>query len=53
MLADIMTTALAKDRHVRLYRMVGLGDEIRNTTPSSFEVLSELATSGSLELRYY
>jgi hypothetical protein len=42
MLADIMTKALARDRHAKLCMLIGMNDLMENTTPSSFEVTSEL-----------
>jgi hypothetical protein len=45
MLADLMTKALARERHGRLCELIGMDG---NTSPSSSEVLSELG-SGELE----
>jgi hypothetical protein len=42
MLADIMTKALARDRHAKLCMLIGMNGLMENTTPSSFEVTSEL-----------
>jgi hypothetical protein len=41
MLADIMTKALARDRHAKLCMLIGLNGLLGSTTPSSFEVTSE------------
>ena len=56
MLADIMTKALAKDKHAAMRRSIGL---LGNTTPCSFEYVcfgkekrSRRMTSGSVELRH-
>jgi hypothetical protein len=54
MLADIMTKGLARDRHVKLLKLMGMRTYEVNTTPSSSEDNGrhgKRATSGSEELR--
>ena len=50
MLTDLMTKALARERHGRLCELIKLGGLSGNTSPSSFEVLSEFGSKEDSEL---
>jgi hypothetical protein len=58
MLADIMTKGLAREQHMRLLGLMGVGTREVTTTPSSPEAggddlkgHGDVATTGSVELR--
>jgi hypothetical protein len=48
MLADIMTKALARDKHARMCQLIGMDGLLGNTSPSSSEVMSVLGSKEEL-----